>query len=310
MFSPKLDVEAVAGFLRERLGDVAGVEAIGAGEWSQAFSFRVGQQHRVIRFGEFPEDYAKDRVAFGFAAPNLPIPEIHEVGEAFGLGYAISTRAFGHPFDGLNQAGYRRVLPGLLRSLDALRDVDVSRSTGYGIWRPDGSAPFASWREALLDVENDRKSARSHGWRARLATLPSAVATFREGVRLLGGLVEVCPEHRHVIHADIMGDNVLVLDDQVTAIVDWANSMYGDFLYDLARLTFWTPWFPELDPIDLAGLAREHYASIGLDVRDFAERLRCYQVHIGLDAQAYNAFTSRFEELERSGRRTLELGTL
>ena len=36
-------------------------------------------------------------------------------------------------------------------------------------------------------------------------------------------------------------------------------------------------------------------------------RLRCYELHIGLDAQAYNAFTQRWDELERSGERTLQV---
>jgi hypothetical protein len=40
----------------------------------------------------------------------------------------------------------------------------------------------------------------------------------------------------------------------------------------------------------------------------FEERLRACLVHLGLDAQAYNAFTSRWDELGRSGERTLELG--
>ncbi|MEE8557976.1 MAG: phosphotransferase, partial [Myxococcota bacterium] len=307
MFSPELVVKEVREFLSTRFGDVSRVEAIGTGEWSRAFSFRLLERDHVIRFGHFPEDYAKDRVAAGFAAPDLPIPPIQEIGEAFDTSYAISPRAPGHGLDALTEAEYRRVLPALLRSLDTLRLADVSGSTGYGIWRPDGSAPHSSWREALLDVENDRESERTHGWRQRLATVPTAVATFREGLRLLRGLVEVCPEDRHVIHADLMGDNVRVLDDRVTAIVDWANSMYGDFLYDLARLTFFAPWFPELHRLDLRALARAHYASIGLEVPDFGKRLRCYEVHIGRDAQAYTAFTHRRDELKSSGQRTREL---
>ena len=300
------DVAAVADFLQRRYAEVVALEPISGGEWSQAFSFRARDQDLVIRFGRFGEDYAKDRVASGFAASDLPVPRVHEIGEAFDGVYAISDRAVGTGFD-LDAPGARRVLPALLRTLDALRSVDVSGTRGYGRWGPDGSAPYASWRDALLDVESDRESDRTHGWRTRLAGVPAAVDVFREGVRQLQTLVEACPEDRHVIHADLVGDNVLVLGDRVTGVVDWGNSMYGDFLYDLARLTFFSPWFPQLDGIDLRGLARDHYASIGLSVPDFADRLRCYEVHIGLDAQAYNAFTARWDELERSGRRTLEV---
>jgi hypothetical protein len=60
--------------------------------------------------------------------------------------------------------------------------------------------------------------------------------------------------------------------------------------------------------LDIVAMAREHYGSIGLEVPRFEERLRACLVHLGLDAQAYNAFTSRWDELGRSGERTLELG--
>ena len=42
--------------------------------------------------------------------------------------------------------------------------------------------------------------------------------------------------------------------------------------------------------IDLAGEARRHYASVGLDMPDFDERLRCYLLHIGLGGIAYAAW--------------------
>ncbi len=304
MFNPTLDIEAVAAFLARRLGEVEDLAPIGRGEWSSAFSFRTREGERVIRFGRFAEDYAKDRVAAGFARPGLPVPAVHELGEAFACAYAISERLHGVGFDTLDAAGYRRALPAVFRALDALRSVDVSASSGYGVWQSDASAPYTSWREALLDVGSDPPGSRTHGWRSKLATVPEAVERFEEGLRRLQAMVEVCPESRHVIHADLMGDNLLVQGDRVGAIVDWANAMYGDFVYDLARLTFWTPWFPELETVRLHDWVRDRYA----DEPDFEARLRCYQVHLGLDAQAYNAFTDRWLELERSGLRTLELG--
>ncbi len=303
MFNPTLDLDAVGAWLGARLGRIDDLSPIGRGEWSSAFCFATRDGERVVRFGHFPEDYAKDRIAAGFARPGLPIPAIHETGSAFECDYAISERAHGVGFDTLDTSGYRRALPAVFRAIDALRSVDVSACPGYGIWRTDGSAPYASWRAALLDVGRDPPGSRIHGWRARLATVPEAVDRFEEGLRILKALVEVCPENRELIHADLMGDNLLVDGERVVEVVVWANAMFGDFVYDLSRLTFWTPWFPELEAV-LDDRVREHYAA----EPDFEARLRCYQVHLGLDAQAYNAFTERWHELERSGLRTLELG--
>lgn len=302
-----LDVAVVAEFLRERFEDVSEVVAIVGGEWSQALSFRAGDRDYVVRFGSYREDYEKDRVAARYAGPNLPIPEIHEVGEAFGGAYAVSTRAYGDPLDKLDDAGYRRVLPSVFRMLDAMRSADVSGTTGYGMWRPDGSAAHESWREMLLDVKHDRPASRIHGWWELLNSNSAAADVFRAGYRELEALAAGCSEGRHLIHADIVGDNVRVLRNQVTAIVDWGNAMYGDFLYDLARLDFWAPWYPAMEGVDVLAEAEEYFRSVGVAVPGFAERVRCCEVHIGLDAQAYNAFTQRWGELERSGMRTLEV---
>ena len=113
-----------------------------------------------------------------------------------------------------------------------------------------------------------------------------------------------------MIHSDLIHRNVLVHDDRITAVLDWGCAMYGDFLYDLAWLTFWSPWHPELRDIDLRSRALAHYDAIGLAVPDFERRMRCCELHIGLAAQAYNAFTGRWDELVSSGRRTLTCGAL
>jgi len=308
MFSPDLDLDAVTAFLRGRFDGLEGVESLGAGEWSAAFAFRAGGVEYVLRVGDHPEDYAKDAVAARFAGADLPVPAILEIGEGLGGWFAVSRRLPGVGFDGLDTAGFEAAMPSVLQVLDAIRVLDVSSTRGYGIWTAEEVAPYGSWRECLLDVDSDPVGGRTHGWRGRLRSIPWATKVFDEGVAILEGLVEHCPEARHVIHADLMGDNMRLLDGRVTAVVDWGTAMYGDFLYDVARLVFWTPWFPEMRSLDVVGMAREHYESIGLEVPRFEERLRACLVHLGLDAQAYNAFTSRWDELGRSGERTLELG--
>jgi hygromycin-B 4-O-kinase len=90
-------------------------------------------------------------------------------------------------------------------------------------------------------------------------------------------------------------------------VIDWGCSMYGDFLYDLAWFIFWAPWYPRWRNIDFQREAARHYESIGLAVPHFEERLRCYQLHIGLTGQAYSAFKLRWADLEATSRRTLEV---
>ena len=58
--------------------------------------------------------------------------------------------------------------------------------------------------------------------------------------------------------------------------------------------------------IGRAGLD-QHWKSGGGLPANLESRLRCYQLHIGLDAMTYNAFTGRFDELARNARQTMAL---
>ncbi|MGI8551412.1 MAG: phosphotransferase family protein, partial [Dehalococcoidia bacterium] len=142
-------------------------------------------------------------------------------------------------------------------------------------------------------------------WRARLEASPTGAAAFDEAFQHLTSLVANCPEDRHLVHSDLLNRNVLVSGDQIAAVFDWGCSMYGDFLYDLAWFTFWSPWYPAMRGIDFRVEARRHYAAIGLAVPNFEQRLRCYEMHIGLAGQAYCAFRERWEDLELTVKRAV-----
>src|SRR5581483_8271453 len=131
---------------------------------------------------------------------------------------------------------------------------------------------------------------------------------FVQALAHLRALLPFCPEHRHLIHSDLLHYNVLVEGTRITAVLDWGSSLYGDYLYDIAWLCFWQPWFPAWAAIDFRHEALRHYAAIRLDVPHFDERLRCYQFHIGLSAQAYCAFRGRWTDVADIARRTLAVG--
>jgi hygromycin-B 4-O-kinase len=303
-----IDDARVEGFLVARFGgEVGGVVPIQQGEWSKAFFFREADQEYVVRFGAYLEDFAKDRLAARYRAPDLPVPSVVEVGEAFGGYYAISERLFGEYVDGVDEAQMRALLPSLFAALDAMRRADLSTTTGYGSWNADGVAPFPSWQAALLDVAADRPTDRIAGWRERLVTSPTGAESFDEAYRRLQALVAYCPEERSLIHSDLLHFNVLVSADRVTGIFDWGCGMYGDFLYDLAWICFWSPWYSAWQAIDFRQEALRHCAGIGLDVPHFDERLLACQIHIALAGQAYQAYKGYESELAWTARRTLDV---
>jgi hygromycin-B 4-O-kinase len=196
---PVTDAQArrfVAGYYGRRARDV---RALGAGEWSQAYAFVLDGREAVIRFGGYAEDFRKDQVMAAHGCAALPVPAVIEIGAADDGYFAVSERATGDLLDGLDGAGMRAVLPGLLDALDALHDIDVSGTRGYGIWAPDLTGPAASWAQALLSVSQE--TARVPGWRAALAASPPGTDLFDRGYarlrELAGGLPSAHRPRRH-----------------------------------------------------------------------------------------------------------------
>ena len=303
-----VDATRVEAFLRDRLGgEVADVVPIQRGEWSKAFFFRHDRRDYVVRFGAYLEDFAKDRLAARFSAPDLPIPRVVEIGEAFGGHYAISERLFGSYIDEVDEHQMRALLPSLFGALDAMRQADLTATTGYGAWGADGTAPFATWQEFLLDVGLDRPTDRIAGWREALVSSPSGAGSFDEAYQRLQQLTAYAPAERHLIQSDLLHFNVLVVEDQITGVFDWGCGLFGDFLYDLAWFCFWAPWYTAWNAIDFRQEALRHYAAIDLDVPRFEERLLACQLHIALGGQAYQAYKGYWSELAWTARRTLDV---
>jgi hygromycin-B 4-O-kinase len=282
----EISVEQARLFLAEHYdGRVAAVESLAGGDWSRAFGFQVNGQDLVVRFGAWREDFEKDRAAMAFSGPDLPVPQVIEIAEAFGGFYAISERHFGAFLEELDEDHVRRVLPALLRALDAMRALPVG---------PD--ARRVAWVRWLQDQLVDRPGGRVSGWRHQL---PDDVERlFLAAENALEELLPACPDLHHVLHLDLINRNVLVTRDasHLEAVFDWGCLAYGDFVYEVAWFTFWAPWHPGLAAVDIRSAVLDHYDASRLVVENFEERLACYEIHIGLIHLAYNTFVGGREE--------------
>jgi hygromycin-B 4-O-kinase len=268
---------------------------------------RTARADLVARFSAFDEDFEKDAYAARYASSALPIPPILEAGPAGEGHYAVAPWMPGVHIDALDEAAVRRVLPSLYAALDAMRMIEVFAGAGYGGWRADGSTSYPTWRDHVLGVASGRATRGSPGWRELLRYSPAHTATFEEGFARIQELVDLCPEDRHLVHEDLMNFNVLVEDGRISAMLDWGSSIYGDFLYDFAKLVFYRPWRPDWANLDFASEARAHYVSLGVTVPHFEERLRCYCLREGISGMAYSAFRQRWEQVDLKARRVLEI---
>ncbi len=76
---------------------------------------------------------------------------------------------------------------------------------------------------------------------------------------------------------------MVIQGDKIVGVLDWIDSFYGDFVYDIASLDFWMPR-PRLPEH-----FQQYYAEKGISVPAFAERLHCYQCYMALSALRFFA---------------------
>jgi hygromycin-B 4-O-kinase len=299
----EVDVGQAHDFLTHHFApDSSAVELIGEGAWSRCFGFRRGPEELVIRFGHHLDDFQKDQRAYTLVTPDLPIPQVLAIGQAFDGYYAISTRVYGVPLENLSAHQWRAVVPALTSALEALRTVDLSATVGFGGWGADGNASQVSWADHLLRVGDDTPNQRTHGWRGRLAASTQGEAIFTWGYDLLTQVAsDAAP--RALLHCDLINRNVLVNQQKITGIFDWGCSLYGDHLYELAWFEFWAPWLPELNIPYLRAELERRWQEVGYLPQDQETRLLACYLHIGLDHLAYNAYRGDWASLTATAKR-------
>lgn len=277
---------------------------LSGGVWSTTFAFREDHHDYVVRFHERRDDLEKDRLAQRWATGRLRTPRIVEIADHERGTYAISERVFGTALDALDETALRARLPSLFDAIDAMRAADLTGTRGYGLWHADGNAGHATWRDNLVREDPPGERAKQ---RERLGETRIGHVEFDAGLARMHELLRFCPEDRHLVHNDLLNFNVFA-DDEGVVLLDWGASIYGDFLYDLALLTFWWPWYEgRWGGIDIRAEIGLHYRDSGRTIPSFAERLRCYELDIGISHIAYQASRQEWDNCAWTARRTLQL---
>lgn len=285
----------VAEWLRSYHGEVvSAIEELPSGYWSAAFGYRVGDRELVLRIGTQPHGFEMDRRAHEFARPGLPIPEVLDVGEALAFAFAVSTRFRGRFLESIDTSDAAVARPAVLSLLGALREVPAEPRARASWFGDRGGA--TTWRDWLTATLVDDPNLTVSGWRASIATDRALDELYRACEDRVAGLLDVCPERRDLVHGDLLNRNVLVAEDasKVEAVYSWKCSARGDVLYDVAWCTFWSPWHPGVEALDLWS-AVTHEPWVGAHA---AERHHCYLLHIGLRHLAFHTWSGKRDELD------------
>ncbi|MFD2077554.1 Predicted kinase, aminoglycoside phosphotransferase (APT) family [Actinopolymorpha cephalotaxi] len=311
MGADELTKDEVEAFLAGRPGGAEDLEPLSGGAWSSAWAYRAGGEDLVVRFGPDASWYEADRTAMTFAGPDLPVPEVREVGTtAFGRAYAISVRHhYGWFLEDTPVELADAISPTLTRLLVALFQVPGSPDSPVVWHQPVAST--RSWREFLLAGLADDPDKMVNGWADALAEDRELAALSAAVTERVTALVDACPERRDLVHGDLLHGNVLVSPDasRIEAVLSWKCSVRGDFLFDAAWCSFWAPWHPGIAAADpLSGVLRDPgvRADPGALV-DAATRHHCYELHIGFTHLGWNVWTKNHEALAATAARLAEV---
>lgn len=290
-----VDSEVVINFIKDNFSrEISDFEIINGGEGSQAYSFSTPDNQYIIRINRHTDaGFKKDEYAFkNFCTPSIPIPEIYKIGKMDNdLYFCISQKVPGKILDLLSPEETANINSKIFEVLDRIHDIDISNTSGYGGWDINGNAKGESWKSQILNVNEHT---------IRTTDKPGLFETsFLEkdfwdiAYKKLSELIGYCPPERFLVHADFGFNNVLSDEKEITGVIDWEGSMYGDFLYDVAWLSFWSK-------IDYQKLYLEHTKSKGLVIPDYEERMLCYKLWVGLGAMSFFAYSNQKEKYLRT----------
>ena len=151
----KLSRDVVAAFLGGQPGSPQDLEALAGGAWSSAWAYRAGGEELVLRLGPEVSWYEADRMDMAFSGPDLPVPEIREVGTTpSGRAYAISVRHHGRFLEDTPAEQASALAPALTRLLVALYQVPAGPDAPV-IWHRAGAGCGAGAEFLLAGLADD-----------------------------------------------------------------------------------------------------------------------------------------------------------
>lgn len=277
------------------------LRALRGGAWSHAFAFDTARGSMVLRVSATADDFRADQNASALKSPFLPIPRVLCMGEWNSAWWCISELMPGGHLDDLTADQLQATVPSLLETLQAMRNVDSSRTHGYGGWDDKGNGLYASFADQLMDVAVDRTDERGGGWRSRLEQHPAELAVFDQGLSEMERLCPYIPAVRQLIHQDMLNYNVTVQNNRISGIFDWGCAMWGDALYEIAWFQFWWPWYPQWHNTSLQTALAKLASTYG---DNYQERLQAYLLHIGIMHIRYNALIENWQSMRDVSRVT------
>jgi hygromycin-B 4-O-kinase len=281
----KVDEEEVKEFLKQKYSSqVSNFQFIKGGQLSQPFSYVVNGKSYVIRFRQDIESFEKEKAIYALLSkgdPNIPLPKLHEIGvfqetEEDVLYFSINNKCEGNIGYSFSREIINELREPLIEYLFRINQIDISNTKNFGDWLKLEEASHQSWREFLHDYIQSKLDYLINFFKDDPEEV-KYVKTLGDRIR---DLFHYCPEERYLIHGDYGLHNLIATDDgEITGILDWELSKFGDFVYDVSWLDYWGKY----DNQSYKEEYLEYYESQkGGTIEHYSERTLCYILCVGL----------------------------
>lgn len=258
------------------------------GQVMRTFTFQAGARAYIVRFNHdnmltanLPKEAYLTRK---LASSSIPMPPVLYAGRLDELYFAISPKVSGQMVENLGAQDVEQLMPEIIRVLDAIHHIDVSDAQGYGVFDYQGKGFASSWRGSLAIIAKEEDERDYFGkWYHLFDDTFLERALFKDIYRKMRDLLEFCPTERYLVHGNFSLRNLLAEQGAITAVLDWVDAKYGDFLFDVAGLDFWYPW------LHVRERFQRYYQEQQVVIPAYEERLLCYQYYTALSAIRFYA---------------------
>nr|WP_144924730.1 helix-turn-helix domain-containing protein [Paenibacillus bovis] len=277
VMTKKLSFEEIERLLKKHYPDAVNVRELNGGLVSQTYFFEAGEQRYIFQVGGYVENYKKESFIVKEFNGKLPVRRVLEVHKTDdGIAYCISKYIEGDKLFDLNSQQLLDIVPNILNLLETLETVEVpDDKQGFGYLDSSGNASFPTWLDFITAVYNDD----IYNW-GPLEKKGLDSDIVNKAINELKKHIHcIHLSKKNIVHGDLGSYNLLAKDNEITGIIDWTLSLYGDHLYDKANFLFWNE--DKLQPL-IKELKNKYITN-----NETKETIYCYLLRIGLE-ELYN----------------------
>jgi hygromycin-B 4-O-kinase len=267
-----------------------GLTLLPGGEIASTFFFSFDGKEYFIQFNQ-PNMSFGSRIELEFHNQlkklNVPVRSIVTQDNYKDLHYSISEKVQGRQLQELDEYSIKEMLPQVYKTSLAISQLDISANSGYGWLDKNNNGMSASWTGHLNCVMAEEDNDLFYGkWHVLFEKTFLDRKIYEKYFGKMTDLYNHLPKTRCFQHGNFSLANILIDNDKISAVLDWQDSRYGDFIYDLNYFAFWLPF--EFRQYILQDF-KDYYEAAFEKLEHYQERIRCYSYFIGLDSLRFFA---------------------